>query len=120
MTIQVQICQQDGGDVSLDDCASFSKPMGEAIEASHLFDESYLLEISSPGIPEDLINDRDFVTFRGFPVEVIFRNEKNSEIHRTGLLHQRTEDHVHLNMKGKMSLIPRQDVIGVRLTSPTG
>ncbi len=120
MTMQVQIRHAGGGDVSLEDCASFSEPMGEAIETSQILNEAYVLEISSPGINEQLLSDRDFQTFRGFPVEVNYNDEKESEVYRTGLLHERTIDHVHLNIKGKINRIPRKNVIGVKLISPTG
>ncbi len=120
MTIQVQIRHMDGDDVSLEDCASFSSPMGEAIEINKLLNEAYVLEVSSPGIKDNLISDRDFKTFRGFPVKVTFRDNKHSELYQNGLLHERSKDHVHLNIKGKLNRIPRKDVIEVRLTSPTG
>jgi len=118
--MQVQIRHIGGGDVSLEECASFSAPMEEAIDAAQLLDESFVLEISSPGIDDNLLNDRDFQTFRGFPVEVTYRDKQNSELHRTGLLHERSTEHLQLNIKGQISKIPRKDVIGVRLTSPTG
>ncbi len=120
MTMQVQIRHAGGEDVSLDDCASFSTPMEEAIESSQLLTEAYVLEISSPGINETLLTDRDFQTFRGFPVEVIFNNEQHSKMSRKGLLHERSKDYVLLNIKGRMSRIPREEVTDVRLISPSG
>ncbi len=117
MTIQVQIRAQGGGDVSLDDCARLSNPIEEALEASKLFNEAYVLEISSPGIGENLITDRDFVTFRGFPIEILHRTENGSEIQKSGLLLERSADHIHLNIKGRIARIPRQKVINVRLTT---
>ena len=71
MTLEVQIRHSSGADVSLDDCAGFSGVLGDALEASTLLTEAYVLEISSPGIGDQLIEDRDFQTFRGFPVEVL-------------------------------------------------
>ena len=76
MTLQVQLRLADGGDVSLDNCASFSGVLGEALEAVSLIEEAYVLEISSPGIPETLNEDRDFRSFRGFPVCVRYRDAK--------------------------------------------
>ena len=61
MTVQVQIRRSDGSDVSLDDCAGFSGPMGEALESQSLLTEAYVLEISSPGIGDQL---RAIGTFR--------------------------------------------------------
>ena len=120
MTLQVQIRQQGGGDVSLEDCAVFSDPLALAIENSGILSNSYVLEVSSPGITEKLSNDRDFKTFRGFPVEVLYKAGNNSSERKTGLLKERSISHVHLNIKGRISQIPREDVLGVRLISPTG
>ena len=119
MTIQVLIRHQGGDDVSLDDCASLSEYMDEAIEASKLLEEPYVLEISSPGIGEYLSSDKDFLTFRSFPVEVSFLKEGNEQSD-SGLLLERSEQHVHLNIKGRIKRIPRESVTCVRLTSPTG
>ena len=120
MTMQVQIRHSDGADVSLDECAKLSAPMGQAIETSQIINEAYVLEISSPGIDEHLLSDRDFQTFRGFPVEVTYLKNQNSKTNQTGLLHERSKNHLHLNIKGKISRIPRKDVIDVRLTTATG
>ena len=120
ITVKVQIRHIGGADISLDDCSSLTAPIGEAIDTSQLLKENYVLEISSPGIDDLLNSDRDFKTFRGFPVEVTFKNKENSDSHSNGLLHERSIEHVQLNVKGSLKRIPRKDVIKVRLTSPTG
>ena len=94
--------------------------MGEAIDTAELLKEAYILEVSSPGISEDISSDKDFQTFKGFPIEILFRDKKNAEISRCGLLKERSKEHIHLNIKGRISLIPRDDVIHVRLTNQTG
>ena len=120
MTMQVQIRHLGGEDVSLDDCARFSAPMEEAIETSNLLNQAYVLEISSPGISAQLEKDRDFRTFKGFPVEVTFKDDKNFKHRKTGLLHERSSDHLQINIKGQIKRIPRQNILEVRLTTPTG
>ena len=120
IAIKIQIKNQDGHDVSLEDCARFSKPMADCIEESQLLKEAYVLEISSSGIGEQLLHDRDFITFKGFPVEVIYKDSNDSELRSKGLLHERSSEHIHLNIKGRMNLFPRVDVTSVRLISPNG
>ena len=119
MTIQIQICLKGGGDVSLDDCYNLSKPIGEAIEKSKLLDIAYVLEISSPGLNDILKTDKEFETFKGFPIEVSKKDETNSQIIESGLLHTRSKEHLLINVKGKISKIPRNLVMQVRLVSPT-
>ena len=120
MTLQIQIRRSNGSDVSLDDCAGFSAPMGEAIEGSSLLTEAYVLEISSPGIGDRLQSDRDFQTFRSYPVDVVYTDGDGHEQRQSGTLLERTADHVQINMRGRVKRIPRDSVISVELTSPTG
>ena len=120
MTLQVQLRLADGGDVSLDNCASFRHLLDDALEAAALIEEAYVLEISSPGIAETLSDDRDFRSFRGFPVCVRYRDAKTgAEAEREGLLLERTDDSVQINVRGRTVRFPRADVISVRLTTPT-
>jgi ribosome maturation factor RimP len=118
MTLEVQIRHSNEADVSLDDCAGFSGVLGDALEASTLLTDAYVLEISSPGIGEQLSSDRDFETFRGFPVEVLHRDKDDSEQRLEGLLLERDADTLQINIRGRIKRIPRDGVIGVRLTSP--
>ena len=77
---------------------------------------AYVLEVSSPGIGEDLHSDRDFVSFRGFPVEVLRRDADGAEVRRRGHLLGRDEQVVQLNERGRILRIPRDEVLRVRLT----
>lgn len=119
MTLQVMVQRADGSDVSLDDCAGLSAPLGEVIEASGLLTAAYVLEISSPGIGEVLRSDRDFRSFRGFPVAVLHRDAKGVEQRSEGLLLERDEHALHLNKRGRPKRINRCDVISVNLITPS-
>jgi ribosome maturation factor RimP len=118
ITVQVQVRRADGSDVNLDDCAALTAPLGEALEASALLEGAYVLEVSSPGIGDDLQTDRDFVSFRGFPVAVERRGAEGSSSILEGLLLGRDGDTVHLNMRGRPVRVPRQEVVRVHLVSP--
>ena len=119
MTLQVMVQRADGSDVSLNDCAGLSAPLGDVIEASGLLTGAYVLEISSPGIGEVLHSDRDFRSFRGFPVAVLHRDPKGVEQRSEGLLLERDEVAVHLNLRGRPKRINRCDVISVNLITPS-
>ena len=91
--------------------------MGEALDSNALLSEAYVLEISSPGIGEQLTTDRDFLTFRGFPVKVIHRDD-TTEHHLDGLLLERNDDVLQINIRGRIKRIPRDHVISVQLINP--
>ncbi len=55
-------------DTSLDNCEQMSRQLEENLDAQGIIPYPYVLEISSPGLSENLENDQDFITFKGFPV----------------------------------------------------
>ena len=99
----------------MDDCAIFNTPASEVIENSNLLNCSYVLEISSQGVSDELTSDRDFKTFKGFPVKVEL-NQKNSKIKfLNGLLYEKSKDYLAINIKGKIKKIPFNEVLKISL-----
>ena len=52
--IEIIIKKTNGDDISLNDCALFNTPASEEIENSNLLNCSYVLEISSQGVSDEL------------------------------------------------------------------
>ncbi len=115
IVIQIIIRKTNGGDISLDDCAIFNTPASEEIEKSNLLNCSYVLEISSQGVSDELTSERDFKTFKGFPVNVEL-NQKNSKIKfLNGLLYEKSNDYLAINIKGRIKKIPFDEVLKISL-----
>ena len=115
IVIEIVIKKINGDDVSLDDCALFNTPASEEIEKSNLLNCSYVLEISSQGVSDELTSERDFKTFKGFPVNVEL-NQKNSKIKfLNGLLYEKSKDYLAINIKGKIKKIPFDEVLKISL-----
>ena len=113
--IEITIKKTNGDDISLDDCALFNSPASEEIENSNLLNCSYVLEISSQGVSDELTSERDFKTFKGFPVNVEL-NQKNSKIKfLNGLLYEKSKDYLAINIKGKIKKIPFDEVLKISL-----
>ena len=68
--IKIIICKTNNDDITLDDCSRFNNPAFSVIENSNLLNCSYVLEIGSQGVSDELTSERDFKTFKGFPVNV--------------------------------------------------
>jgi len=60
IVIEITIRKTDGNDISLDDCALFNTPASDEIEKSNLLNCSYVLEICSQGVSDELTSERDF------------------------------------------------------------
>ena len=113
--IKIIIKKTNEEDITLDDCSRFNNPASEVIENSNLLNCSYVLEISSQGVSDELTSDRDFKTFKGFPVNVEL-NQKNSKIKFVnGLLYEKSNDYLAINIKGRIKKIPFDEVFKISL-----
>ena len=117
LTIQIILKNLDHNDITLDDCLRLNEPVLSAIDSSNLLNCRYVLEISSQGVSDELTSNRDFKTFKGFPVRVEL-NQNNSKIKNlNGLLYEKSNDYLAINVKGKIQKIPLDEVIKVSLAT---
>ena len=121
LSIQVHIRHKNPDKkVTLDDCSFLSEYIDEVIQNSSIINQPFTLEISSEGVGEILIEEKDFQIFKGFPIEVTYQDLKKIEQQTNGLLLKRTDNDLQINQKGKTHRIPVENIIQVRLTTPSG
>ena len=63
------------GGVTIQQCARVNQLIGEALEAADLIEESYFIEVSSPGLDRPLVTKRDFERALGEELQVDERLE---------------------------------------------
>lgn len=63
MIVRVFIDKPQG--ISHEDCAIFDRQFGDALEAGDVIPDSYLLEVSSPGLERELYSLKDFEKYAG-------------------------------------------------------
>eukprot|EP00326_Haptolina_ericina_P022877 CAMPEP_0181181432 /NCGR_PEP_ID=MMETSP1096-20121128/7336_1 /TAXON_ID=156174 ORGANISM="Chrysochromulina ericina, Strain CCMP281" /NCGR_SAMPLE_ID=MMETSP1096 /ASSEMBLY_ACC=CAM_ASM_000453 /LENGTH=201 /DNA_ID=CAMNT_0023269939 /DNA_START=89 /DNA_END=694 /DNA_ORIENTATION=+ len=73
------------------------------------------LEVSSPGVSPSLTSEIDFSAFKGFEVEVTMTEPHKGKDRFSGTLVGRDEEHVTINLKGRMVNLPRATVGSVQL-----
>ena len=115
IVIEITIIKTNGDNISLDDCVLFNKPAYDEIESSNLVNCAYVLEISSQGVSDELTSDRDFKTFKGFPVNVQLNQKNSKKKFLSGLLYEKSKDYLAINMKGKIKKIPFDEVLKISL-----
>ncbi|MBW4545398.1 MAG: ribosome maturation factor RimP [Symplocastrum torsivum CPER-KK1] len=103
------------GDTGLDDCERMSRALEERLDATDIIPDTYVLEISSPGISRQLSTDREFISFKGYAVIVKTSEPFEGQKEWRGRLIRRDDTEVYLNQKGRAIAIPRQLVTHVQL-----
>lgn len=102
-------------DTGLSDCERMSHALEAALDAAEVIPDAYVLEISSPGISRSLTSDREFISFKGFPVVVTTAEPHAGSASWAGRLIKRDETAVYLNQKGRPVAVPRHLVQTVQL-----
>ncbi|MCL2390720.1 MAG: ribosome maturation factor RimP [Endomicrobia bacterium] len=78
-TLRIFIDKENG--VNMDDCAQASRIFEVFLDESDILKDSYVLEISSPGIDRVLKSEKDFKRFNGYKIKVRafdpINNQKN-------------------------------------------
>ena len=115
IVLKITIKKTHDDDISLEDCALFNAPASEVIENSNLLNCSYVLEISSQGVSDELTSERDFKTFKGFPVNVQLSQKNSKKKFLNGLLYEKSKDFLAINIKGKIKKIPFDEVLKINL-----
>ena len=115
IVVKIIIKKTNGDDISLEDCALFNAPASEEIENSNLLNCSYVLEISSQGVSDELTSERDFKTFKCFPVNVQLNQKNSKRKFLNGLLYEKSKDYLAINIKGKIKKIPFDEVLKISL-----
>jgi ribosome maturation factor RimP len=103
------------GDTGLDDCERMSRALEVILDESELIPNEYTLEVSSPGVSSLLSTDRDFISFKGFPVTVNTSEPYAGQKEWVGKLIYRDQEAVHLSQKGRAIAIPCHLITTVRL-----
>ncbi len=104
------------GGITIDDCELISRALSDKLDEEDFIVESYILEVSSPGLGRPLKKEKDFVRSQGQSVEVkLFRPiEKQKEF--TGILKSWDRDTVTLEFEEEAVLtIERANIALIRL-----
>ena len=112
LRVDVRNIEQDTG---LSDCERMSHALEAALDVAEVIPDAYVLEISSPGISRLLTSDREFISFKGFPVVVTTAEPHAGSASWSGRLIKRDETAVYLNQKGRSVAVPRRLVQAVQL-----
>ncbi len=112
LRVDIRNPQEETG---LNDCERMSRALEAALDGSDIIPDAYVLEVSSPGISRELTTDKEYLSFKGFPVIVFTSQPYDGQQEWIGQLIRRDEISVYLNLKGRVIEIPRTLISRVQL-----
>jgi len=101
--------------VSVDDCATISRTVGDILDVSELIRNSYSLEVSSPGLDRPLRRWEQFQRYTGDIVEIRTSSALQGRRNFKGLLKEASPEQVVIEAEGKSHTISLQLIERARL-----
>ena len=68
------------GGITVDDCEVVSRELGDWLDQKDFIEDSYILEVSSPGLGRPLKKEKDFARSLGKDVEVTLSMEDGNDL----------------------------------------
>lgn len=104
------------GGIAVDDCEVISRILSDWLDKEDFIDESYILEVSSPGLGRPLKKEKDFARSIGKDVEVRLYKALNKSKEYTGRLKAYDKESVTLQMEDGSDLVfQRAEIALIRL-----
>ena len=103
------------GGIAIDDCQAVSEKLSNLLDEVDPIKQSYILEVSSPGLERPLKKDSDFKRFKGEEVEVRLFQPLNGKKIYEGILLGLIEDKISIkHMNGEELRFGREDAAMIR------
>ena len=104
------------GGVTIDDCELISRALSDRLDEEDFIEESYILEVSSPGLGRPLKKDKDFARSLGESVEVRLFRAIDRQKEFTGILKNWDKDTVTLEFEDMSEMtFERANIALIRL-----
>ena len=104
------------GGIAVDDCEVISRKLSDWLDKEDFIDDSYILEVSSPGLGRPLKKEKDYVRSMGREVEVRLYKAIDRQKEFTGILKAWDKDTVTLEFEDEATLvIERPNIALIRL-----
>lgn len=104
------------GGITVDDCEVVNRELGDLLDRDDFIDESYILEVSSPGLGRPLKKERDFIRSKGEEVEIRTYRMVDRQKEFRGVLKAWDKDTVTIETEdGQEQIFDRDNIALIRL-----
>ena len=112
----LRACIDKPGGITVDDCEVVNRALGDLLDEHDFIEDSYILEISSPGLGRPLKKERDFERSLGEEVEIRTYRMVNKEKEFRGILKAYDKDTVTIETEeGQEQVFERENIALIRL-----
>lgn len=104
------------GGITIDDCELVSRALSNLLDKEDFIKDTYILEVSSPGLSRPLKKDKDFERNMGKEVEIHFYRPINKQKEFRGFLKSYNKEEVVIETAEKETIVLKKtDIALIRL-----
>jgi ribosome maturation factor RimP len=103
------------GGITVEDCAELNRELSHLLDVEDFIAESYILEVSSPGLNRRLRKPRDFQRFLQAKVKVETGEKIQGRRRFRGLLIAADDSQITLQVNGELVVIPLGGIVRANL-----
>lgn len=113
--LRIFIDKQDG--ITIEDCEAMSRAIDKPLDDMDFIEQSYCLEVCSPGIERELIREEHFARFKGEKVMVkMVRPMQNGDKEFKGILKDFNNGIVDIVINGEDEIsVAKKDTVYIKL-----
>ena len=104
------------GGIAVDDCEVISRVLSDWLDKEDFISDSYILEVSSPGLGRPLKKEKDFVRSLGKEVDIKLYRPREKQKDFTGILAEYDKDTVTIELEDESrETFERREIALIRL-----
>ena len=107
---------KENGNVGIEDCETVSKLISDKLDELDPIEDSYFLEVSSPGIDRPFNKEKDYEKNLGETIEVKFYGSYKGKKTLTGKLLSYDENKIKVQTEREVEELDRESISTVRLS----
>ena len=104
------------GGIAVDDCEVVSRALSDKLDVDDFIEDSYILEVSSPGLGRPLKKEKDFIRSIGKEVDIHLYKSIEKQKEFTGVLKSYSKDDIVLQIEDTDVTFDRTNVALIRLS----
>lgn len=103
------------GGITVNDCEQVSRMFSDKLDEDDFIEDSYIMEISSPGLDRPLKKEKDFIRSMGKMVEIRTYRPIEKQKEFCGVLTAYDSDSVTIDEEGQIRVFDKKEIALIRL-----
>lgn len=94
------------GGITIGDCSNLNKEISVMLDEKNILEQSYILEVSSPGLDRPLKTKKDFLHCKNKTVKIFLNEAINGKLEWDGAIDSVDEESLYIKTADKLLRIP--------------